>query len=94
MEKMSEIEREFFDKVGSKGSKKISVNLSKETIGKIDELTDIFGLTRTVVIESIVMSGVKPYIDVIEEACKKNTSSPVSCLRKLVSARQLYPQRR
>ncbi len=71
MEKLTVEEKKFFEMIKSKDIKKISINLSVETINRIDELAKMFKITRTLVIESIIMTGLKEYLKVIESANKK-----------------------
>ncbi|HII30240.1 TPA: hypothetical protein HA317_04235 [Candidatus Woesearchaeota archaeon] len=71
MSELSEEEKKFFEKIEAKEIKKISLNLNKETISKIDELAKIFRITRTLVMESIICIGLKHYLKIIESANKK-----------------------
>ena len=71
MESLSEEEKKFLTMRNSKGIKKISLNLSKESLEKIDDLKKIFKITRTLIIESILTMGLKPYIKIVESANKK-----------------------
>lgn len=75
MEKMTKQQRHFMDILESQNKKKISVNLSEETIQKIDDLAKGLNLTRTAVMECLIVYGLKPYLDtavsVIGEMAKK-----------------------
>jgi len=71
MEKLTSEEQKFFDMVSSKSIRKVSMNLSVETLEKIDELANTFKITRTLVIESLMMIGIKPYLDMVESGNKK-----------------------
>lgn len=75
MESLTSEERRFFEMIKSTGTKKISINLSEETIDKIDELARIFRITRTLAIESVMRTGLGPYLTMIEKANKKIRSS-------------------
>jgi len=71
MDQLTPEELDFYKKINSSEIKKISLNLSKETLEKIDELSSIFKITRTLIIESIMRIGIKPYLEIIESANKK-----------------------
>jgi len=71
MENTNKEEMKFFEIIKSTGTKKISVNLSNETIEKIDEIAAGLRITRTLVIESIMMTGLKPYLELIKNANKR-----------------------
>lgn len=71
MENLTNEEKRFFEMIKSKSAKKISLNFSIETISKIDELTEILKVTRTLLIESIILVGLKTYLETIESANKK-----------------------
>ena len=76
MEKLTEMEKKFFEMAQSKGIKKISLNLSSDTFEKIDELAGLFKITKTLVIESVISVGLNKYLDTIESANKKNKERP------------------
>ena len=57
--------------IKSRNLKKVSINLSEETLEKIDELAEILNLTRTLAIEVLVTAGLPKYIAIVESANKK-----------------------
>ncbi len=63
MEEMTKQQRHFMSVLESQSKKKISVNLSGETIQKIDDLAIGLNLTRTAVLECLIIYGVKPYLE-------------------------------
>lgn len=66
MEKMSKQQKHFLKVLESQDKKKISLNLSNETVQKIDDLAKWFNLTRTAVLEALITYGLKPYLDEME----------------------------
>ena len=71
MSKLTKEEKAFFEMINNRDTKKISLNLSRETLDKIDELAKMFKITRTLVIESLSRAGLKQYLKTIESANKK-----------------------
>lgn len=63
-------EIDFFEKVQHK-TVKISLNMGKDTLDLVDELSEIFSLTRTLVIESIIRTSLPSYIETIQKANKE-----------------------
>jgi len=65
-------EKEFIELTKSRGYQKISINLKRETLDKIDEFAKIWGsLTRTLVIESVIATGFGAYIEMLEKGRKQ-----------------------
>ena len=74
MEKLTNLEKEYFDMLG-KEPVKISVNLSSRTLEVVDDLSKAVSvtnkkITRTLVIEALINSGIKRYIEIIEKGIK------------------------
>ena len=67
----TEAEKELLKLMKSKGYKKISINVTKETLGLIDEYAKMVGINRSLVINSILHTGFSPYLDLIEEGMKR-----------------------
>ncbi|MEK6917739.1 MAG: hypothetical protein AABW51_02215 [Nanoarchaeota archaeon] len=67
-------EQEWLKLIKSKGYKKISVNVTKETLGLIDEYTNMAGIDRSLVINAILHTGFGNYLDLIEEGMKRALS--------------------
>ena len=63
-------EIDFFEKVQHK-TVKISLNMGKDTLAWVDELSEIFSLTRTLVIESIIRTSLHSYVETIQKANKE-----------------------
>jgi len=70
MKTAEDVEKEFFNLTKNK-IKKISLNLGVETIKKVDMLADIFGINRTLVIESMLILGIPEYVKMYKESDKK-----------------------
>lgn len=71
MTELTTLEQKFFEMLHSKETKKISMNLSTETIEKIDEFAATFSITRTLVIEAVLLVGFPEYLNLIESMNKK-----------------------
>ncbi|MGD9276858.1 MAG: hypothetical protein PVJ67_06830 [Candidatus Pacearchaeota archaeon] len=69
-----EAEREFMKLTKSKGYKKISINITREILGLIDEYTKMAEVNRSVVINSILKTGFSSYLDLIEKGLKNELS--------------------
>jgi predicted transcriptional regulator len=92
MKTAKETEKEFFEHFNSKGTQKVSINLSKELLEMIDELAKITHGNRTLIIEGIVRFGMPYFIKAIEgaipevkkdEKCKSGTEKAnLEALRK------------
>jgi len=71
MAKLTPEEKHFFEMANFKETKKISLNLGSETLNKIDDLAKILKITRTLALESILLIGLKSYIDTLQSANRK-----------------------
>jgi dissimilatory sulfite reductase (desulfoviridin) alpha/beta subunit len=69
MENMNKIEaeKELLKLMKSKGYKKISVNIIKETLNLIDDYAEIVGINRSLIINSILQTGFNHYLDLVKE---------------------------
>ena len=70
----TEAEKELLKLMKSKGYKKISINVTKETLNLIDEYAKMVGINRSLVINSILHTGFNLYLDSIEEGIKRTLS--------------------
>ncbi len=70
---MNEIdgEKELLKLLKSKGYKKISINVTKETLNLIDEYVKMAGINRSLVINSILQTGFSNYLSLVEDSIKK-----------------------
>lgn len=66
-----ELEKRFLEMTESKGYQKVSINLKKETLEKIDKLAEIFNLNRTLIIESILIEGITKYVELMDKGRKQ-----------------------
>jgi len=67
-----EAEKELLKLMKSKGYKKISINITKETLDLIDEYVKmITGINRSLVINGVLSTGFAHYLDLIEEGMKR-----------------------
>ncbi len=70
-----EAETELLKLMKSKGYKKISINITKETLSLIDEYVKmIAGINRSLVINGVLSTGFAHYLDLIEEGMKRTLS--------------------
>lgn len=67
----TDLEKTFLEMTKSKGYQKVSMNLRKETLDKIDELANIFNLNRTLVVESVLTEGIKDYLEFMNKGRKQ-----------------------
>ena len=70
----TEAEKELLKLMKSKGYRKISINVIKETLELIDEYAKMAGINRSSVINSILSTGFSHYLDLIEEGMKRALS--------------------
>ena len=68
---LTNMEKKFLEMTESKGYQKVSMNLKRETLGKVDELAKIFNLNRTLIMESILIEGLGNYVKLMNESRKK-----------------------
>lgn len=68
---INDIEKKFLEMTESKGCQKVSMNLRKETLDKIDELSKIFSLNRTLIVESVLAEGIKNYLELMDKGRKQ-----------------------
>ena len=66
-----EAEKELLKLLKSKGYKKISINITKETLNLIDEYAKMIGINRSLVINSILQTGFGNYLNLVEESIKR-----------------------
>lgn len=66
-----ELEQKFLEMTKGKGYQKVSMNLKKETLEKIDELANIFNLNRTLIVESVLIEGIKNYFELMDRGRKQ-----------------------
>lgn len=67
----NQAEQELFKLMKSKGYRKISINITKETLNLIDEYAKMVGINRSTVINSILHTGFNHYLDLIQEGVEK-----------------------
>ena len=70
-----EAEKELLRLLKSKGYKKISINVTKETLKLIDEYAGMVGITRSTVINSILQSNFSVYLNTIESGINRAISN-------------------
>lgn len=63
----AEAEKELLKLMKSKGYKKISINITKETLSLIDEYAKMVGINRSLVINGVLQANFNSYLDLIEE---------------------------
>lgn len=71
MQKLTKEEEKYFEMIHSSGIKKISINLDLKILEKIDELAGMFNISRTLVMESIINTGLPSYLNIIESMNRK-----------------------
>jgi len=64
---MKLVEKAFLSLLDSKKTRKISLNLSEDLIGVLDDFSKSVNLTRTVIIESILRIGFGKYVKIIDK---------------------------
>lgn len=67
----SDAEKELLKLLKSKGYTKISINITKETLNLIDEYAKMVGINRSLIINSILQTGFKNYLDLVKEGVDK-----------------------